>query len=1258
MLNTYLPADRKHALARGETLPDRQTGSALFADIGGFTPLAEAMERALGAQRGAEALTACVNRIFDTLVDAVARHHGSIVGFAGDAMTCWFDADDGRLAIACALAMQSGMATSGQIAVPGVDVKSVGLKVTITSGETRRFQVGDPQGQLLDALAGRVIDRLAAGEKLSRGWDILVDAVLADQLAPALVIDGRHDGFVRVTGLTTPVAERPWAPLDDAQFAPDELRAWILPAVYERYRTGQSRFLAEFRPVATLFASFGGIDYDAPAAGQRLDEFMRRVMEIVTRHGGSVFDVSIGDKGSYVLAVFGAPVTYGDDVRRAVAAADELRRGEAMRIGVNAGRVYAGLYAGRARSVYRVAGDAVNLAARLMTAAQPGQVLMSGSVGAALDRRFSIRALDPILVKGRSTPVAVCELVGPADSSVRLSEPRYPLPLVGREAELAAIDDALDGASAGRGGVLAFCADAGLGKSRLVNETLQRATAGGFTCFAGECQPHGAGIAYLPWQPIWNGLFGVPQDAPPAARRDALAAILAAAAPQAAPLAPLLDRVLDLPMEDNDATRGMPAPVRKQVLEQVLAGSLRGRASMGPLCIVVEDVHWIDSLSRDLLTVLAGAIRDVPVLLVLAYRPPDNERPIVLPDMREIALGELNGAEAARLVELLVAHVTEHAPEPGVVDLITDRAQGNPFYIEELVRYVAERGGQTSDLPTSLESLILSRIDRLSKTQQLTVKVASVIGRRFPVEWLTGAYGGTVDVTTAPADLEQIRVIGLIVNDTPPPQQAFLFRHAVVRDVAYETLGFALRQSLHEQLASHLERSAGETPPVDLLAYHYARSANSEKEAEYRRLAAELAIRNGAYADALAHVTRATEIVSAQPDGSLRLEQELELQLLLGTILLVVDGQGSAKAKAVYDRARALSRAVPPGPAAGRAIFGLWTYYLFQGLMGPTEELADEAVALAEMSPDPGLRIMAHLAVCQTHMWTGKWQKTVDHYERVMELYDPAQHQAYVTQYAQNPRYTASNSGFWGSWALGYSDRALAIANDSIAEAAGLNHEFTYVIAFLCRPMLGYLQRRYDVLSANTSEYLERARRVGNPFYISLALALDAFVMVTQGRHDEGLAQLEAQDQTMRALGSKLVEPFVTSLLAESYLAAGRYQDGLALLDARFDIFNKEGRVGWIPDHLRLRAEMLVAGDPTTCDQALATLALASDVARAHGAKAFELRVQLSEAKLLVRLGRRDDASRRLAPVYEKFTEGFDDPDLREARTYLTGTRS
>jgi class 3 adenylate cyclase/tetratricopeptide (TPR) repeat protein len=1249
-LNRFLPADRRQALASGEDLPAHAEGTVLFADIGGFTPLSEMLAETLGPQQGAEAVAGCVQRIFDALADAVHRHHGSIITFAGDAITCWFDDRHADHAIAAAFEMQAAMETVGLATVPGVEVPQLGLKVALAFGEARRVAVGDPGEQLFDVLAGEPVDLSGDGEKRCRPGEVILDRASADSLAKVITTGEERDGFVCVTGLTVDVEADPWPEIPEGRLADDAVRSWIVPAIRERLGAGPGHLLAEFRPVVTMFVSFEADDTGAPG---QFDAVVRRVQTVVQQRGGSIGTVSVGDKGSYLLAVFGAPVAHGDDVRRAVTAAQQIRDdwGAAVRIGLHEGRVFAGLYPGRIRSAYTVVGDSVNLAARLMTAAAPGQILMTASVGESLDRRFSISALEPITVKGRAAPVPVCLLVG-TTSDASLTEPRHALPIVGRNRELSAIDDAIDDAKEGRGGVLAFVGDPGLGKSRLMTTAILRADDEGFAVFVGECQPESVGTAYLPWQQIWNAMLGLPHDGSDDERRHALGAVLSNAAPEAAPLAPLLSAVLGLPMDDTDATRDMPAPVRKQVLEQVLAGMLRGRSGAGPVCIVLDDVHWIDALSRDLLTTLAGSISDVPVLVVLAYRPEEVTAPLDISREREFMLDELDEEGASELATMLLGQTSDEPVDPSAVAAVTARAGGNPFFIEELAREIRDRGGKTSELPTSLEHLILERLDRLPAAQQHTAKVASIVGRRFETKWLTGAFADTLDAELVPSDLDGLGSSGLIVTDTPLPEEAHLFRHALVRDVAYETLGFAVRASLHEQLARYLEQTAA-TPPLELLAYHYARSANTAKEAEYRRLAAEVAIRNGAYADALEHVQRASEIVAGQEDGPDKLEQELELALMLGSILLVTDGQGSARAKEVYDHARALSRELPPGPAVGRAVFGLWTYYLFQGLMAPTAELADEAVALSEHSPDPGVRIMAHLAVSQTHMWTGEWHRCIEHYDRVVELYEPSEHQAYITQYAQNPRFTASNSAFWAEWMLGHPERAAVIGELAISEAKELNHEFTYTIAFLGRPLVAWFRRRDDEFAASVDDYVATAERAGNPFYIALARSLQASAQVLSGDADGGLAQLESQFDAMHALGSKLVDPLMVSLLGEAYLAAGRYDEGLDLVDRSIERFARDGQVSWLPDHLRLRAALALQADAGALDASLTTLARASEVARSHDALSLELRCTLAETALRCESGHDDAAPDAIAAVYERFTEGFEDPDLVAARTFL-----
>src|SRR3954454_6095040 len=350
----------------------------MFADIAGFTKLTETLASELGGHRASEELTAHLNRVFHALIAEVDAYGGSGIYFSGDAITCWFDGDDGLHAVAAAFAMQDALAREGRIATRASTV-SLAMKVAVAAGSARRFLVGDPDVQLLDALAGGVIDRLATAEQHAGQGEVIVDRcaleALGDRIEPASL---RHDpatgeDFTVLGGLRAEVAH---APLDAGGRAldPDEVRPWLLRPVYERLRAGRGEFLAELRPAIPLFLRFDGIDFERdPGAAAKLDGFVRRAQGVLVEYGGSVLQLTIGDKGAYLYAIFGAPVAHEDDATRAVAAGLDLAAlgdGElTVQIGITRGRLRSGTYGHDLRRTYVCLGDAVNLAARLMSKA-------------------------------------------------------------------------------------------------------------------------------------------------------------------------------------------------------------------------------------------------------------------------------------------------------------------------------------------------------------------------------------------------------------------------------------------------------------------------------------------------------------------------------------------------------------------------------------------------------------------------------------------------------------------------------------------------------------------------------------------------------------------------------------------------------------------------------------------------------------------------------------------------------------------------
>ncbi len=909
--SVYIPMDRRLALARRAPLPDRTHGAALFADISGFTPLTEALVRELGPQRGAEELTRHLNIVYDALISELHGYGGCVIGFSGDAITCWLDGDNGLRAATCALAMQRAMSRFATVTIPSGTNVSLAMKAAVATGPARRFLVGDPTIQIIDALAGAILDHLAAAEHHAQKGEVVLDpAALASLEGNAQIAEWRADeetaqSFGVMRGLARPADPLPWPPLAPDALGDDVVRPWLLPVVYERLRSGQGEFLAELRPAAVLFLRFGGIDYDEDeAAGDKLDAYVREVQRILKNYEATLLQLTIGDKGSYMYAAFGAPLAHEDDAVRAASAALDLQKLTpeldyltSTEIGISQGRMRTGAYGGNNRRTYGVLGDDVNLAARLMQAAAPGQILVSKVARQAAGEVFNWESLPDMRVKGKAEPVTVFSLAGLKERhAIRLLEPKYVLPMVGREAELALIERKFELALQEQGQVVGVSAEAGMGKSRLVAEVVRLVNLQQVIGYGGECQSYGANTSYLVWHSVWRSFFGVNPSAPQEEQLRVLEAQLAQIDPALVPRLPLLETALNLSLPDNDLTRSFDAKLRKSSLEALLVDCLRARAKATPLMFVLEDCHWLDPLSHDLLEVIGRAIEDLPVFLVLAYRPPDAQRSqglsvSQLPHFTEVRLTIFSPQEAERLIHLKLAQFFGAQTEipRALINLITARAEGNPFYIEELLNYFKDRGINPQDsqaleqfdLPTSLHSLILSRIDQLTESQKITLKVASVIGRLFKAAMVYGVYPQVGDWERLKKDLDAVSRLDLTPLDTPEPELAYLFKHIVTQEVAYESLPYATRATLHDQIGQYLERTSGDSlaQSIDLLAYHYDRSENAPKKREYLLKAGEAA--QAAYANAagISYYQRVLPLLSAaeQVPVMRRLGQVLEL---------------------------------------------------------------------------------------------------------------------------------------------------------------------------------------------------------------------------------------------------------------------------------------------------------------------------------------------------------------------------------------------
>ncbi|MFN8489929.1 MAG: tetratricopeptide repeat protein [Caldilineaceae bacterium] len=1131
----YIPMDRRHTLARGTTLPDRTQGAALFADISGFTQLTEALVRELGPQRGAEELTRYLNLVYDAVIDELHRYGGSVIAFAGDAITCWLDGDNGLRATACALAMQAAMQQFTAISTPAGSTVALAMKAAVAAGPARRFLVGDPADRVIDALAGETLVRLANAEHQAKRGETVIDGDISRTLGEVVQVgEWRHDEVHGqtvgvVTGLAQPIADAPWPPLAPDALSDEQVRIWLLAPVYERLRRGLGNFLAELRPTVALFVRFEGIAYDDDdAAGHKLDAYMRWVQSIVARYEGTLIDLNIGDKGSYLYINFGAPLAHEDNADRAAAAALALREKPdtlayigPIQIGISQGRMRAGAYGGTNHRTYGVLGDEVNMAARLMMAAKPGQILVSLAARRSMNTSFSLDELPPIRVKGKSEPAIIFALNGVQQGrGFHLVTSTYTLPMVGRKAELTLVAQKLAQAGQGHGQIINVTGEAGLGKSRFIAEIVQLAAEHQFAVYGGECESYGVNSSYLVWQPIWRGIFGLEASWEVAQQVHAVTNKLRQVHRMLPARLPLLSAILNLNIPDNEVTQSLDAKLRKTLLEALLVECLRAEARQTPLLLILEACQWLDPLSRDLLDRIGQAIPQLPVLVLVAYRPLEGDRlPTTaisqLPYSTEIALAPLTADEAAQLVRNKVAQLlgTEATVSPSLLKRITTQAEGNPFYLEELLNYIHARGVdfrndaalEQIELPDSLQRLVLSLVDQLTESQKITVKVASVIGHVFRAAWLYGVYPELGDPPRVRTDLEILHQQELILREPAEPELVYLFRQVITQGVTYESLPHALKAALHEEIGRFIEQTypAALDQYLDLLAYHYDHSANQAKQRHYLRLAGEAAQANYANTVAIDYFTRLLPLLPGLEQG--------EILLKLGQVFDTIGDYEQADAR--FHAALELAEQQSDARLQAQCQIALGELRRKQSQYDEARVYFAQAQTVAEQSGDQAGVAKALVCAGSLALYQGQYAAAQTAYMESLKLRRRLDDQPNIANVLNNMAITAANQGD-----LGQSSTLFA---ESLAIRRHLGDKWGVANSLNNLGELALMQEDYPVARAYLEEAVTVYREIGDKWSLGNSVLTLGNVLRAQQAYTAAYPLYEESLHIYRDLGDR-----------------------------------------------------------------------------------------------------------------------------------------
>jgi predicted ATPase len=851
-------------------------------------------------------------------------------------------------------------------------------------------------------------------------------------------------------------------------------------------------------------------------------------------------------------------------------------------------------------------------------------------------------------------------------------------PTVGRQLEWAALRSGFEDAAAGRGLLLCVTGEPGLGKTTLVDSFLEELAASGHACgiARGRCSERLAGAeAYLPFLEALDNLLQ--SDAGPAAAQ-AMKLLAPTWYVQLAPLAaddPSLAHALAEAKEASQERR-----------KREVAVFLHEVSRQRPLIVFLDDIHWADPSSVDLLAYLGSKCSGWRVLLVLTYRPSDLLRsqhhfgPVKL-DLqargvcREIALPFLSRDDFDRYLTLAF---TGHQFPEELAAVLHARTEGNPLFMVDLLRYLRDRGVivQNQDgwalvravpdfqreLPESVRAMIQRKVDQLSTADRHLLMAASVQGPEFDSVVVARLVSReAADVEERLDSLERVHMMVRLLRDQTLPDRTLTLRYGFVHVLYQNALYAALPPTrkaawsagaAQALLGHHGDRS---TCLAAELAMLFEAARDHERAADQYLVAAENASRVFAHLESVALARRGLAVLQMLPDTPERARRELPLQLTLGTQLQVAQGYAIPEAERNYARARTLCEQVPETPLLFPVLRGLWAFHLVRSELGKTQELADQLFPLAQKMQEPAQILQAHQALAVTSFFLGNPAVTREHVERVVALYDPRLHSGQTYIYGQDPRVVSLAFGAVALWLLGYPDQAVQRSREAVALSGELGQPGTLALALHFAAMLRQYRREAAAVQENGEATTAISTENGFPLWLAGSLVMRGWAAAEQGSATRGIARLRQGLTDWVGTRSETSRIYFMAMLAEALGREGQIEEGLRVLAEALVLMHGTNERFHGAELHRLQGEFLLRqrSDEAGSVEAEACFRRAIAVARAQQAKSLELRAAMSLARLYQKQEHQDEARPMLAECYNWFTEGFDTPDLQEARALL-----
>jgi predicted ATPase len=938
-------------------------------------------------------------------------------------------------------------------------------------------------------------------------------------------------------------------------------------------------------------------------------------------------------------------------------------------VGLNSGEVVVRTIGNDLNMDYSAIGSTTHLAARMEQISLPGTIRLTVATLRLVEGFVRVNALGPVPVKGMSEPVEVFELTGASTIRRRLQAAvaRGLTRFVGRETEIEVLGQSLEQAGAGQGQVVAAVGEAGVGKSRLVYEFIQSHRTQGWRVLESVSVSYGKASLYFPVIDLLK-LYVHAEDGDEARtiRAKVTGQILTLDETLQETIPPLLS-LLDILPEDSPFRELDPQQRRRQTLDALKRILLR-ESQVQPLLVVFEDLHWIDAETQALLDDLIESLPTSRLLLLVNYRPEYRHSWGSKTYYTRLRLDPL-APESASV--FLLALIGEDPGLEPLKQLLIERTQGNPFFLEESVRtlvetrvLVGEPGAYwlkqdlpaIDDVPATVQAILAARIDRLPATEKRLLQTAAVIGNEVLLPLLQA-------ISDLPGEelqrgLPQLQAAEFLYETSLFPERIYTFKHALTQDVAYQSLLVSTRSRVHERIARVLEAQFSETVEAqpELLAHHFTEAGCPKEAAGYWHRAGARASERSAYVDAIAHFEKGLAKVQKLPETTERDKLELALQFDLSTSLIVFKGYTAPEVEQAYVRAHALCQQVGETPTLVPVLQGLRRLYALRGGRGDAQkarELGEQILTLAREQNDTALLQEAHWALGQTLYLCGELNSAHTHLENSSTFYTPQSLISQSSRDAAGIQIACLIHISWVSWALGYPDQALETGGKALSLAHELAHPFTLAVAFYGMAKLRQLRREVSETLVQAEAMIALSSEQGFSFWVVIGTLLRGWTLAVQGHAEEGLSQMQ------QVLAEKPLGPTqdlwsnVYALLVEAYGAAGQVEEGQVMVAKKLARMEQTGIRLFEAELCRLQGELLlmqaVPDDPgaETCFQR------ALEMARDEHAKSLELRAAMSLSRLRLKQGKPEEAHKLLAEIYEWFTEGFDTPDLQEARKLM-----